>query len=86
MSTPSPLPAQIVLSPEQESLVASSSGRIPVYRADGRFFGFIRPVETPTEPLFTPEEIASAERELDANVSCISTAELLAKLRREYGE
>ena len=84
----SPTPVQLILSPEQESIVESTIGRIPVYKADGTLFGYVLPkvsVSTPKEPLFTPEEIAEAERQLADGVKGKPLAEVLANLRAEFG-
>jgi hypothetical protein len=84
----SPASNHIVLSPEQESIVQSTVGRIPVYKSDGTLFGYVLPklaVRTPKEPLFTPEEIAEAERQMKAGAPGKPLAEVLANLRAKYG-
>lgn len=75
---------QFVLPPEQVSIPETSLGRIAAYGTDGSLVGYVSPavgVQTPDEPLFTPEEIASAERQLAAGAPGMTTAEMLQMLR-----
>jgi|GEM_PF-3322191 len=89
METPhSPASGHLILSPEQESIVQSSIGVLPVYKADGTLFGYLRPtanVQTPTEPLFTPEEIAAAEEAMLEPGPRYTTAQVLEHLRSLEG-
>jgi hypothetical protein len=75
---------QIVLTNEQASVLASATEPVIVCRPDGSIAGVVSPrskIVTPKEPLFTPEEIAEAERRLDSPGAWYTTREVLDHLR-----
>ena len=75
---------QIVLTSEQHDQLVSASGPIALCRPDGRVAAYIPPHSrflTPKEPLFTPEEIAEAERRANEPGRWYTTQEVLEHLR-----
>jgi hypothetical protein len=65
------------LTPEQEKILDSGGYPIAICRPNGRLCGFVS-----TKNLFTPEEIAEAERDLDdPNMKWFTTREVLEHLR-----
>lgn len=75
---------QIMLTPEQAAILSASAHPVAICRPDGSVAGFVSPktrVVTPKQPLFTPEEIAAAEQELDSDGPWFTTPEVLESLR-----
>lgn len=75
---------QIVLTPEQAAVLAGSESTVRLCAPDGSIVGYGRSGRfiTPKEPVFTPEEIAAAERSIDEyNGPWHTTAEVLEHLR-----
>jgi hypothetical protein len=75
---------QINLTAEQAELLTGATGPIVLCRPDGIVVGYAsrQPhVVTPKEPIFTPEEIAEAERRIDSPGPWYTTQEVLARLR-----
>ena len=75
---------QIQLSAEQVNVLMAASDPIILCHPDGSVVGFAskRPADiTPKEPIFTPEEIAEAERRIDSPGPWYTTQEVLAHLR-----
>jgi len=72
---------QITLSAEQAAIFASTSEPVCVRLPDGIIAGFLRRDITPKEPLFTPEEIAEAERRANRPGPWHTTKEVLDRLR-----
>jgi hypothetical protein len=77
---------QIVLTSDQDEILATACEPVPVCRPDGSVAGFVSPkkqVATPKEPLFAPEEIAEAERRIDSPGPWYTTTEVLDHLRSQ---
>ena len=75
---------QIILTPDQAALLAAAEDPVAICRPDGTVAGFISPRSrfiTPKEPIFTPEEIAQAEKQLDSDGPWYTTQEVLEYLR-----
>jgi len=75
---------RIVLTPEQEAVLAASEQPVPVVRPDGSFAGWVSPTTNfviPKENPFTAEEIAAAEAEAAAPGPWYTTQEVLDHLR-----
>jgi hypothetical protein len=75
---------QIVLTAEQDGLLEAACEPVPVCRPDGSVAGFVSPrkkVITPKEPMFTPEEIAEAERRMHSSGPWYTTKQVLEHLR-----
>ncbi len=75
---------QIVLTNEQEGILAAACEPVAVRRPDGSIAGFVSPkpkAVTPKEPLFTPEEIAEAERRIDSPGPWYTIKDVLEHLR-----
>jgi len=75
---------KITLSPEQAAVLATAAEPVRICNPDGSIAGWIarKPKDvTPKEPLFTPEEIAEAERRIDAPGRWYTTQEVLDHLR-----
>jgi len=72
---------KIELTPEQASIVSAARGPVRICLPDGSIVGWLKCDITPAEPIFTPEEIAEAERRLDAAGPWFTTEEVLESLR-----
>ncbi len=68
----------IVLTPEQEAVLAAGAERVMIQRPDGRVAAVVDPRRN--KPLFTSEEVAEAERRADSPGPWYTTAEVLAHL------
>jgi hypothetical protein len=67
------------LTPEQERILDSGGYPVAICRPNGRLCGFVS-----TKNLPTAEEIAEAERDLDApNMTWHTTKEVLGRLRQQ---
>ena len=75
---------QIVLTPEQLSILASAKNLVAICRPDGSFVGWVSPTTNfiiPNECPFTPEEIAAAETAAQSPGPWYTTREVLDHLR-----
>lgn len=73
---------QLVLTPEQASLVAQTQGKLPIYLPDGSVAGYLsRLVPSADRPIFTPEEIAAAQKAADSPGPWYTTQQVLDHLR-----
>jgi hypothetical protein len=72
---------QITLNSEQAAVFASTSEPICVRLPNGSIAGFLKRDNTPKEPLFTPEEIAEAERRAGSPGPWYTTKEVLEHLK-----
>ena len=73
---------QLVLTPEQASLVSQTQGKLPIYLPDGSVAGYLSRIAPSTDrPVFTPEEIAAAKRAADSAGPWYSTQQVLDHLR-----
>lgn len=80
--------SQIVLTPEQLSVLASAKNLVAICRPDGSFVGWVSPATNfiiPKECPFTPEEVAAAEKEADSPGPWLTTREVLEHLRSLEG-
>jgi hypothetical protein len=77
--------SKIVLTPEQAAIVDSADGCVRVCGPDGQILGWaslsMRKV-APKESVFTPEEVAEAERRADSPGPWYTTAEVLEHLNQ----
>jgi hypothetical protein len=77
---------QIVLTAEQAAILTASNEPVAMCSPDGTIIGFVSPKSrflTPKEPIFTPEEIAAAERQLDSDGPWYTTQQVLERLRSQ---
>lgn len=75
---------QIILTPEQAAILSAADSPIVLRGPDGAIVGFVArrgQLVTPKVPLFTPEEIAEAEKDLDSDGPWYTTKEVLESLR-----
>ena len=72
---------QITLSPEQEAVFRNASEPVFVCLGNGIVAGWVKRDLTPREPIFTPEEIAEAERRANGPGPWLTTKEVLARLK-----
>jgi hypothetical protein len=72
---------QIILNSEQAAILAGASEPVCVRLPDGAIAGFLKRDITPKEPLFTPEEIAEAERRAHSSGPWYTTKEVLEHLK-----
>jgi hypothetical protein len=75
---------QITLTPEQAQILSVGDPPIVLRGPDGKVMGYVArsgSFVTPKEPLFTPEEIAEAEKGLDSDGPWYTTKEVLESLR-----
>ena len=75
---------QIILTPEQAAILSAADSPIVLRDPNGVVVGFVArrgQFATPKVPLFTPEEIAEAERDLDSEGPWYTTKEVLESLR-----
>jgi hypothetical protein len=75
---------EIILTPEQASILSSADGLVAIRRPDGSFLGWVSPSTNfilPQVCPFTPEEIAAAELRLDAPGPWYTTKEVLEHLK-----
>jgi hypothetical protein len=73
---------QLVLTPEQANLVSQTKGKLPVYLPDGSVAGYLsRLAPGADRPVFTPEEIAAAQKAADSPGPWYTTQEVLEHLR-----
>ena len=75
---------KITLNTEQAAIIAAATEPVRICNPDGSIAGWVarKPKDvTPQEPLFTPEEIAEAERRIDAPGRWYTTKEVLDHLR-----
>lgn len=70
---------QIVLTPEQLRILQSADQMVSICRPDGSIAGIM--ALTPKEPIFTPEEIAAAEKNAESDGPWHTTKEVLDRLR-----
>jgi hypothetical protein len=73
--------AKTTLSPEQAAIVTGTVEPVRICMPDGSIAGWLKRNITPQEPIFTPEEIAEAERRANAPGPWYTTQEVLARLR-----
>jgi hypothetical protein len=73
--------AQITLSSEQAAILSDATAPVLVCLPDGRFAGWVKLDITPKEPVFTPEEIAEAERRANGPGPWHTTQQVLEHLR-----
>jgi hypothetical protein len=74
----------ITLTAEQAATLAGAEGLVALRRPDGTFIGWISPSTKfiiPNECPFTPEEIAAAEKEADAEGPWHTTREVLDHIK-----
>jgi hypothetical protein len=75
---------QITLTSEQAAALEGADGLVALRRPDGSFVGWISPSTKfiiPNECPFTPEEIAAAEKEAEAEGPWHTTREVLDHIR-----
>ena len=73
---------QLVLTPEQASLVSQTPGTLPIYLPDGSVAGYLsRLAPGHDRPVFTPEEVAAARRAADSPGPWYSTQQVIDRLR-----
>jgi len=72
---------QITLNSEQAAILAKANESVLIYLPDGSIAGLLRRDMTPKEPIFTPEEIAEAERRANSPGPWHTTKEVLDHLR-----
>jgi hypothetical protein len=72
---------QIMLNSEQAAVFANASEPVCVCLPNGTIAGFLKRDITPKEPLFTPQEIAEAERRANAPGRWYTTKEVLERLK-----
>jgi hypothetical protein len=72
---------QIILNSEQAAIITDAKEPVWVRFPDGMIAGWLKRDITPKEPLFTPEEIAEAERRADAPGPWYTTKEVLDHLK-----
>ena len=75
---------QIVLTSEQEGILAAAAEPVAICRSDGSVAGFVSPksrIFAPEKCPFTPEEIAEAEREAELSKRWSTTKEVFDRLR-----
>jgi hypothetical protein len=72
---------QITLSSEQAAIVSNANEPIRVCLPNGIVAGWLKRDITPKEPIFTPEEIAEAERRANGPGPWLTTKEVLDNLR-----
>lgn len=74
---------RIVLTPEQAAIVSSATEPVRIYFADGSIAGWLSSAihVPPKMAVFSPEEIAEAERESESPGPWYSTYEVLDRLR-----
>ena len=75
---------QITLTREQAEMLAVGDPPIVLRGPEGNVVGYVArkgSFVTPKEPLFTPEEIAEAEKDLDSDGPWYTTKEVLESLR-----
>jgi hypothetical protein len=72
---------QIMLTPEQLKILESASKMVTVCRPDGSVAGIM--ALTPKEPIFSPEEIAAAEKIAESEGPWYSTKEVLERLKTQ---
>jgi len=75
------LMTQLVLTPEQASLVSQTQGKLPIYLPDGRVAGYLSRIAPTDRPVFTPDEIAAARRAADSPGPWYTTQQVLDHLR-----
>jgi hypothetical protein len=71
----------IKLSEEQAELLSNATDPIAFCHPDGSAIAYVSTKRLIKEPLFTPEEIAEAERRIDSPGPWYTTQEVLAHLR-----
>ena len=74
---------RIVLTPEQAAVISSATEPVRIYFADGSIAGWLSSTIhlPPKMATFTPEEVASAERESESPGPWYTTQEVLDHLR-----
>jgi hypothetical protein len=74
---------QLVLTPEQANLISQTRGKIPVFLPDGSVAGYLSKgsVDSPERTVFTPEEIAKAQKAAESPGPWYTTQEVLDHLR-----
>jgi hypothetical protein len=72
---------QITLSSEQAAILSNASEPVCVRLPNGTIAGWLKKDITPKEPIFTPEEIAEAERTANSPGPWYTTKEVLERLR-----
>jgi hypothetical protein len=75
---------QITLTAEQAAALEGAKGLVALRRPDGSFVGWISPSTKfiiPNECPFTPEEIAAAEKEAEAEGPWHTTREVLDHIK-----
>jgi hypothetical protein len=75
---------RIVLTPEQAATVFSATEPVRICCPDGSIAGWGSSTMhlPPKNSVFTPEEIAAAERETESRAGDVTTQEMLDSLRR----
>jgi hypothetical protein len=72
---------QITLSSDQAGIVANATEPVRVCLPNGSIAGWLKRDITPKEPIFTPEEIAEAERRANGPGPWCTTKEVLEHLK-----
>jgi len=72
---------QIILNSEQAAIFNSATEPVRVCFPNGVIAGWLKRDITPKEPIFTPEEIAEAERRANAPGRWYTTQEVLEHLK-----
>lgn len=72
---------QITLSSEQAAVFQDATETVCVRFPDGKIAGWLKRDITPKEPIFTPDEIAEAERRVSSPGPWYTTKEVLARLK-----
>lgn len=76
--------SRIVLTPEQAAIVGSADGYVRVCGPDGQILGWASlsmRMADPKESVFTPEEVAAAERAAEQETEWYTTKEVLDRLK-----
>ena len=73
---------QLVLTPEQANLVSQTRGKIPVFLPDGSVAGYLSKgsADSLDRTVFTPEEIANAQKAAESAGRWHTTQEVLDHL------
>jgi hypothetical protein len=71
----------ITLSAEQAAILNDATKPVCVCLPNGSFAGWLKRDITPKEPMFTPEEVAEAERRADGPGPWYTTREVLEHLK-----
>jgi hypothetical protein len=73
--------AKIILSSEQAEILAKANEPVGICLPNGSIAGWLRGDMSPKEPMFTPEEIAEAERRANSPGPWHTTKQVLDHLR-----